>query len=94
MSSLGGTSTLGQTQTGLGLSFYYFRLLHCPDQMLVLLSQHRVLSSKTVRARAPCGGRYMGTLLGRGLPFVQLRSILNLMIEGARPHLCMNEWNH
>ena len=33
-----------------GLSFYYPRLLHCLNQMLavVLLSQHRVSSSKTV----------------------------------------------
>ena len=40
-----------------GLSFHYPRLLCCPDQMLVvtLLSQHRVLSSKTVRPRAPYG---------------------------------------
>ena len=38
-----------------GLSFYYPRLLHCLDQMLavVLLSHHRVSSSKTVRPRAP-----------------------------------------
>ena len=45
-----------------GLSFYYFRLLHCLNQMLevVLLSQHRVSSSKTVRPRAPCGARSMG----------------------------------
>ena len=37
-----------------GLSFYYPRLLYCPDQMLavMLLSQHRVSSSKTVRPRA------------------------------------------
>ena len=42
-----------------GLSFYYLRLLHCLNQMLavVLLSQHRVLSSKTVRPCAPCGAR-------------------------------------
>ena len=42
---------------GRGLSFYYPRLLHCLDQMLavMLLSQHRVSSSKTVRPRAPCG---------------------------------------
>ena len=41
------------------LSFYYPRLLHCLDQMLavVLLSQHRVSSSKTVRPRAACGAR-------------------------------------
>ena len=38
-------------------SFYYPRLLHCLNQMLavVLLSQHQVLSSKTVRPHAPCG---------------------------------------
>ena len=42
-----------------GLSFYYPRLLHCLNQMLavVLLSQHRVSSSKTVRPHAPCGTR-------------------------------------
>ena len=45
-----------------GLSFYYPRLLHCLNQMLavVLLSQHRVSSSKTVRPRAPCGARCIG----------------------------------
>ena len=42
-----------------GLSFYYPRLLHCLNQMLavVLLSQHRISSSKTVRPRAPCNAR-------------------------------------
>ena len=45
-----------------GLSFYYPRLLHCLDQTLAVmsLSQHRVLSSKTVRPRAPCGARCIG----------------------------------
>ena len=45
-----------------GLSFYYPRLLHCLNQMLavMLLSQHRVSSSKTVRPRAPCGARCIG----------------------------------
>ena len=45
-----------------GLSFYYPRLLHCLNQMLavVLLGQHRVSSSKTVRPRAPCGARCIG----------------------------------
>ena len=54
-----------------GLSFYYPRLLHCLDQMLaaMLLSQHRVSSSKTVRPRAPCGARCMETLLVHGLRF-------------------------
>ena len=42
-----------------GLSFYYPRLLNCLNQMLamMLLSQHRVSSFKTVRPRAACGAR-------------------------------------
>ena len=42
-----------------GLSFYYPRLLYCLNKMLavVLLSQHRVSSSKTVRPRPACGVR-------------------------------------
>ena len=47
-----------------GLCFYYPRLLHClnQNQMLavVLLSQHRVSSSKAIRPRAPCGARCIG----------------------------------
>ena len=44
-----------------GLSFYYPMLLYCPEQMLamMLLTQHRVSSSKTVRPRASCGDRCM-----------------------------------
>ena len=45
-----------------GLSFYYPRLLNCLNQMLavVLLSQHRVSSSKTVRPSASCGAQCTG----------------------------------
>ena len=45
-----------------GLSFYYPRLLYCLNQMLavVLLSRHRISSSKTIRPRAPCGARCIG----------------------------------
>ena len=76
------------------LSFYYPRLLHCLKQMLavVLLSQHRVLSSKTVRLRAPCGARCIGHAVSTWsavcseVPHSQFG-------EGARPHLCMDEWN-
>ena len=41
------------------LSFYYPRLLYCPYHVLavMLLSQHRVSSSKTVGPRAQCGVR-------------------------------------
>ena len=77
-----------------GLSFYYPRLLHCLHQMLavVLLSQHQVLSSKTVRPRAPCGAECIGhTVSTRSVvcsetPHLQFS-------EGVRLHLCMDEWN-
>ena len=75
-----------------GLSFYYPRLLWCPDQMLevMLLIQHRVLSFKTVRPRAPCGARCMGhairTAVCSEVPHSQFG-------EGARPHLCIDKWN-
>ena len=53
---------------------YYPRLLYCLLQMLAImvLGQHRDLSFKTVRLRAPCNDRCMGTLLGRGLRFIQI----------------------
>ena len=77
-----------------GLSFYYPRLLHCLDQMLAVmsLSQHRVSSSKIVRSRAPCGARCIGhdvstwSAVCSEAPHSQFG-------EGARPHLCMDEWN-
>ena len=73
---------------------YYPRLLHCLNQMLavVLLNQHRVSSSKTVRPRAPCGAQCIGHVVSTwsavcsGAPHSQFG-------EGARPHLCMDEWN-
>ena len=45
-----------------GLSFYYPRLLYCLNQMMavVLLSQHRVSSSKTIKPCAPCGAQCIG----------------------------------
>ena len=63
-SSSGKPSTLGQTQKELGLRviFFFSRLLNCLDQILavMVLSQHQVSSSKTVRPRGPCGARCMG----------------------------------
>ena len=56
-------SRLDTNRTGAeGLSFCYPRLLYCLNQMLavMLLNQHRVSSSKTVRPRAPCGARCIG----------------------------------
>ena len=47
---------------GHGFIFLLSYLLYCPDQMLavMVLSQYRVSSFKTVRPRAPCGARCMG----------------------------------
>ena len=78
-----------------GLSFYYPRLLHCLDQMLavMLLSQHsKISSSKTVRPRAPCGARCMGHIVSTWSA-VCSEAPHSQFGEGARPHLCMDEWN-
>ena len=77
-----------------GLSFYYPRLLYCLNQMLavMLLSQHRVLSSKTVRPRAPYGARCIGHAV-RTWSAVCSEAPHSQYGEGARPHLCMDECN-
>ena len=77
-----------------GLSFYYTRLLHCLNQMLAVmsLSQHRVLSSKTVRPRAPCGARCIGHAVNTWSAVCSEAPQLQFG-EGARPHLCMDKWN-
>ena len=77
-----------------GLSFYYPRLVHCLNQMLavMLLSQHRVSSSKTVRLRAPCGARCIGHAVST-LSAVCSEAPYPQFGKGARPHLCMDEWN-
>ena len=77
-----------------GLSFYYSRLLHYLNQMLavVLLSQHRVSSSKTVRPRAPCGARCIGHAVSTWSA-VCSEAPHSQFGEGARLHLCMGEWN-
>ena len=76
------------------LSFYYPRLLHCLNQMLavVLLSQHRVSSFKTVRPHAPCGAQCIGHAVGTWSA-VCSEAPHSQFGEGARPHLCMGEWN-
>ena len=77
-----------------GLSFYYPRMLHCLNQMLavVVLSQHRVSSSKTVRPRAPCGARCIGHAVSTWSAACS-EAPHSQFGEGARPHLCMDEWN-
>ena len=65
-----------------------------PDQMLavVLLSQHRVSSFKTVRSRAPCGALYIGHAVSTWSA-VCSKAPHSQFGEGVRPHLCMDEWN-
>ena len=77
-----------------GLSFYYPRLLYCLDQMLavVILSQHQVSSSKTVRPRTPCGARCIGHAV-KTWSAVCSEAPHSQFVKGARPHLCMDEWN-
>ena len=59
---------------------------------VMLLSQHRVSSSKTVRPRAPCGARCMGHIVSTWSA-VCSEAPHSQFGEGARPHLCMDEWN-
>ena len=77
-----------------GLSFYYHRLLYCLNQMLavVLLNQHRVLSSKTIRPHAPCCPQCIGHAVRTWSAICSEAPHLQFG-EGAIPHLCMNVWN-
>ena len=77
-----------------GLSFYYPRLLCCLNQMLavVLLSQHRVSSFKTVRPRAPCGARCIGHAVSTWSA-VCSEAPHSQFGEEARSYLCMDELN-
>ena len=59
---------------------------------VVLLSQHRVSSSKTVGPRAPCGARCIGHAVSTWSA-VCSEAPHSQFGEGARPHLCMDEWN-
>ena len=59
---------------------------------VMLLSQHRVSSSKTVKPRAPCGARCIGHAV-RTWSAVCSEAPHSQFGEGARPHLCMDEWN-
>ena len=75
-----------------GLSFYHPNLLCCLDQMLAVmeLSQHLVLSSKTVRPINPQGARCMGHVK------IMWSAVCSLaphshFAEEAGLHLCMDE---
>ena len=59
---------------------------------VMVLSLHRVSSSKTVRSCAPCGARCMGHAI-RTWSAVCSEAPHSQFGEGARPYLCMDEWN-
>ena len=71
-----------------------FILLLPLNQMLavVLLSQHPVLSSKTVGPRAPCAARCIGHAV-RTWSAVCSEAQHSQFGEGTRPYFCMDEWN-
>ena len=75
---------------GRGFIFLLSQLLYCVGQVLVVivLSQHQVLSSRTVGPRAPCGAwcKLWAALLRYGLQFVQWRYTRNPVKE--RDHIC------
>ena len=76
------------------LSFYYTRLLYCPDQMLavMLFSHYGVLSCKIVRPRSLCGARCMGHAIKTWSAVCSVPPHSQFG-KGARPHLSMDEWN-
>ena len=65
-----------------------------PDQMLaaLMLTQHQVLSSKTVKPHAPCGPQCMGHTIRMRSVFYS-ETLHMQFSKGARLHLCMDEWN-
>ena len=69
-------------------------LLYFLNQMLavILLSQHLVSSSKTIRPRAPCGACCIRHAV-RTWSAVCSEAPHSQFGEGARPHLCIDKWN-
>ena len=53
---------------------------------------NRVSSSKTIRPRAPCGARCIGHAVSTWSA-VCSEAPHSQFGEGAKPHLCMDEWN-
>ena len=58
----------------------------------MVLSQHRVSSSKTVRPRASCGAQCMGHAVKTCFS-VCSETPHSQFGEEARPHFCMDKWN-
>ena len=62
------------------------------DAGIGVIKQHRVSSSKFVRPRAPCDARCTGHAVSTWSA-VCSEAPHSQFGEGARPHLCMDEWN-
>ena len=76
-----------------GLSFYYRKLLYCPDQMLAaMLLSLRILSFKTLRLRTSCGIRCMEHAIKMWSAFC-LKAMHLYFGEGARIYSYMDECN-
>ena len=61
--------------------------------VVMLLSQHQVSSSKTIRPHALCDAQCMGHAIGTWSAVCSKVPHLQCP-EGVRPHLCMDEWNY
>ena len=61
-------------------------------KMLMVLKQHRVSSSKTVRHRAPWGARYMKYTVKMWYAVYSMAPYSQFG-EGARSHFSMDKWN-
>ena len=59
---------------------------------VMLLTQHRVSSSKTVRSCAACGARCIAHAVSTWSA-VCSEALHSQFGEQARPHLCMDKWN-
>ena len=93
-SSFERVSTPGQQNWGRGFILLLHQSAELPgsDAGSDALSQHRVSSSKTVRPRAPCGARCIGHAVSTWSA-VCSEAPHSQFGEGARLHLCMDEWN-
>ena len=82
-------STLSQSKQDWGQP----RPLYFPDQMLAVMvsSQHRVSSFKTIRLCAPCDARCMRHAIRTSA--VCSMTPHSQFGKEARPYLCMDEWN-
>ena len=77
-----------------GLCFHYSRLLYFPHQILavMLLNQNRVLHPNRQTSCSICGARYMRHAIRTWSAVCSTAPHLQFG-EGARSHLCLDNWN-